>query len=732
MENNNKINSLKSILYSSFFKTSLLPIVIIEISLLILYFGISDFILTKDKQSLSGQIENNLKAILTKEANKIDFQLNKVYESAKLLQHQQQNIFENQEKYLNSKESAKYQFAPNGVFYKTTNDGKSSLFYGKRATIGENEKRKAYLTESFDDMLKYTVDNSNLVVASYFNSYDSLNRLYPFIDEVYSQFDPNMKMQDYNFYYEADQEHNPKKDVVWTSAYLDPAGQGWMLSCIVPIYKKNFLEGVTGLDVTIDSFIKNILDLELPWDAHAFLVSNDGLILAMPKKVEEIFHLNELKDHSYDNVVKEEKMKPEEFNIYKNPKLHKYLGALIDNNNSSFMIDSTIDTKEYIIAQSNIDQTGWKLFVIVDKSIVYAPLQEMEKISSNLGLMAIFGMFIFYFIFFIVLHKKIRKTANYISEPIASLANITKNFSTNLELSPTNTSDIEEIDLLFKNFSQMTQELREKKYALEELNRSLESKVKSEVAKNREKDQALIYQSRLAQMGEMISMIAHQWRQPLAAIASITLGMKFKIILENFDLSNEEEQKEFLDFIKNELVDVENLLETLTTTIDDFRDFYKPNKDIQNSSPVEAIKKTISILKQEFINLDIKVEEEYLFNGEIAMYESEFIQVILNILKNATDNFSEKTVENKVIIIKSETIGNNIHITICDNGGGIPEDILGQIFDPYFSTKSEKNGTGLGLYMSKMIIEQHHDGKISAQTIDNMAYFYIELPNKTI
>jgi len=730
MKNHNKINSLKSILYSSFFKTSLLPIIIIEVTLLVLYFGISHYILSQDKDSLSGQIKNNLKLILEKEAQSIDFHLNKVYESAKILQQQQQNIFENQSKYLKIAQNSEYKLAPNKVFYKVKNDGGASLYYGARATIGEKEKRKVFLSESFDDMLKYTVDKSDLIVASYFNSFDSMNRLYPFIDNVYSQYDPYMKIEEYNFYYEADKEHNPKKDAVWTSAYLDPAGQGWMVSCIVPIYKGEFLEGVTGLDVTIDSFIKNILNLKLPWSAQAFLVSNDGLILAMPQKVEEIFHLNELKNHTYTNVVTEDNLKPEEFNIYKNPKLSRYFGNLL--HSDTFMVQSTIDNKEYIIAQSNIEQTNWKLFVIVDKSIVYAPLSEMEKVSSNLGLIAIVGMILFYLLFFLFLHKRIIRISNFISEPIANLANITKNFTTNLALVKVQKSDVEEIDLLFKNFNEMTNELYSNKKALEELNRSLEFKVQSELAKNRQKDQTLLQQSRLAQMGELMSMIAHQWRQPLAAISSMTLRMKFKILLENFDFSTKEGQNEFLNYVKDETSNIDEMIENLTVTIDDFRDFYKPTKEIQRLSPIVPIKKALSMLKPEFIEQQIEVKVEYLFEGDIDIYENEFMQVVLNILKNASDNFKEKGIEKRVITIQVEAIERKVKIIFGDNGGGIPSDIKEKIFDPYFSTKDEKNGTGLGLYMSKMIIEQHHKGKIEVETIGDRAYFIIELPQKIV
>jgi signal transduction histidine kinase len=717
--------TLKSILYKSFLKTALIPLVIIELTLLLLYFGISDYMISKSKQSLSSEIRNNLYTILEKEAQNINFQLKDVSQQAKFLQNQQENIFKHKVDFLKISKKEEYKVAPNGVYYKVKDDGGASLWYGASIKIGEKEKEKAYFTGAFDDTLKYTVNKNDLIVASYFNSNDSMNRLYPFIKDVHMQYDPTMKIEEYNFYYEADEKHNPKKEPVWTSAYLDPAGLGWMVSCIVPIYNNNFLEGVTGLDVTIDKFINNILNLKLPWDAQAFLVGNDGLILAMPKKLEDIFSLKELNEHKYTDVVTKDNIKPEEFNIYKNEKLSKYFGKLL--HTDTFMIESTINGKEYIIAQSKIEQTNWKLFVIVDKSIVYSPVNEVQNIANKIGLFAIAGMLLFYVIFFIFLSKKVKKIATFISSPISHLAQITKNFTTNLEVTKIENVEIEEIDLLSTNFYNMTKELYIKTVLLEDLNTSLKDKVKSEIEKNRQKDQTLLQQSRMAQMGELISMIAHQWRQPLASIASITIRMKFKMALEHFDSMEKEKQKEFLDYIENEIDDIGQLIDTLTLTIDDFRDFYKPNKEMQRLSLQIPIKKAISILKPEIINQSIELTEIYDFNGEALIYENELLQVFLNILKNTLDNFKEQDIENKLIEIQIKEENEKIIISIKDNGGGIDKTIIDKIFDPYFSTKDSKNGTGLGLYMSKIIIEQHHKGHIKARTIENFAYFYIEL-----
>jgi len=255
----------------------------------------------------------------------------------------------------------------------------------------------------------------------------------------------------------------------------------------------------------------------------------------------------------------------------------------------------------------------------------------------------------------------------------------------------------------------------------------LAMQIRKEKEKNSQKDTMLRDQSSLAQMGEMISMIAHQWRQPLASIASISTTIKLKLALKKFDFSTKEGTEGFLQYLNTEIEDIENLIQVLTTTIDDFRDFYKIEKNITVKTIDIPIKKVLSILMPQFKMENIEIKSDFLSTKDTNIYENEIVQVFLNILKNSMDNFIEKKTPNPKIYIKTEDILGKVIVSICDNGGGIEEDILDLIFNPYFSTKKSKNGTGIGLYMSKMIIEQHHGGKISAHNKENGACFYVIL-----
>ncbi len=270
-------------------------------------------------------------------------------------------------------------------------------------------------------------------------------------------------------------------------------------------------------------------------------------------------------------------------------------------------------------------------------------------------------------------------------------------------------------------------ELKQTQSELEILNNSLEKRIEEEVEKNRLKEQKLFQQSRLAQMGEMISMIAHQWRQPLSAISSTTTNIEAKMAMERFDLQSKEGAQACKIFLDKKLQNINTYVQNLSTTIDDFRNFYNPNKEQKFINITEPINKAFDIMTSSFITHKIKIIKQYESDRELSLYDNELMQVILNILKNAQDQLIEKKIENPAITIRTYEENNSILVRISDNAGGIPKKHIDTIFDPYFSTKDEKNGTGLGLYMSKVIIDDHHGGKISVHNNEEGAVFTIAL-----
>ena len=255
---------------------------------------------------------------------------------------------------------------------------------------------------------------------------------------------------------------------------------------------------------------------------------------------------------------------------------------------------------------------------------------------------------------------------------------------------------------------------------MEELNRNLDKRIKEEIEKRIQQENILIQQSRLAATGEMIGNIAHQWRQPLSLITTCASGIKLE---KQFGISTQESEIEKLDSI----IKSSNYL---SRTIDDFRNFFQPNKEKKYFNIEEIVVQTIDLINASFAFHYIKIEKDFKHIQKVYGYSNEFSQAILNILANAKDALIENKIEKPFVNIKTYEDEKFGFLSIEDNAGGIDKNIMNQIFEPYFTTKYKKQGTGIGLYMSKMIMEKNMQGKLLVENSVNGAKFIFAIPKK--
>ena len=252
---------------------------------------------------------------------------------------------------------------------------------------------------------------------------------------------------------------------------------------------------------------------------------------------------------------------------------------------------------------------------------------------------------------------------------------------------------------------------------LDEFNQTLHKKVEVEVKKQREKENLLIQQSKLAALGEMIGNVAHQWRQPISAVSAIIMNIKWTAIDQGVD-------SKFLD---ERMKEANEQLKYMSQTIEDFRSFFKPDKEKEYFNLEFEVKKAYKILRATLqynnINLQIFSKRDMIAFG----YANEFSQVVLNIISNAKDVLIERDIKNPRIEVHILKDKNYVYCEINDNGGGIKEEHLNRIFEPYFTTKVT-NGTGIGLYISKEIIQKHMLGTLKVENTTKGANFIISIP----
>ena len=284
--------------------------------------------------------------------------------------------------------------------------------------------------------------------------------------------------------------------------------------------------------------------------------------------------------------------------------------------------------------------------------------------------------------------------------------------------------DVTNVILLNEHLTQLRVELNELNQSLENkvkeqtkeltiLNANLEKRVEEEIAKNEQSNRIMFRQSRLASMGEMMANIAHQWRQPLSELSIDLFKMK----------QNLEDKDEFLDTYEH----AKQVIKNMSNTIDDFRNFFNANKPVENFLVSSCVDDAMIMLKGTLDRNDIKIDVKSQKNVCVYGYQSELTQVFMNILVNAKDAFKNSEIKNKKIQISIKSNDKFAIIDIKDNAGAIKDEIMERIFEPYFTTKHKSSGTGLGLYMSKMIVE-HMKGEIIAENLKNWVNFKIILP----
>jgi signal transduction histidine kinase len=268
-----------------------------------------------------------------------------------------------------------------------------------------------------------------------------------------------------------------------------------------------------------------------------------------------------------------------------------------------------------------------------------------------------------------------------------------------------------------QNLRKMNKELGESEYEVILKNEQLEIKVDKVIERNKQNKALLFQQSKMAAMGEMIGNIAHQWRQPLNALSALNvrLGMKYEVgKLSDAEMLLFEEKSN-------------SLIQRMSSTIDDFRKFFYPNKSSELFRVDQAINEAIGFIKSGYQIDNIKLINYTSSKIEIKNYRNELIQVLLNIFNNSKDAIKGFNPKNGVVLVDVIISKESLKITIQDNGGGIKQEVIDRVFEPYFTTKFQDEGTGIGLYMSKMIIEESMNGNLKLENSENGVLTTIEL-----
>lgn len=412
-------------IWQSYLKTALIPLVVVELMFIGVYFWANNWSRVETMSYVQNSANLELNILAEKEAGIIDKQLEDITNTAALYQQQAKLALE-QSPQISAEDSNRLADSATGAFYTTSDKagGGAAVFYSGIVPINAIEREKAAKLLALQDLMKNIIQSHPLAASIYTNTHDSLNVIYPYFN-VLEQYPEKMNIPEYNFYYEADLAHNPEKKVVWTDAYLDPAGHGWMASAIAPVYSENFLEGVVGIDVTINTITDQILNWEFPWDGYGVLIGKDGTILALPQQGEEDWGLTELTEHHYEEAIKQDTFKPDKFNVYKRSEFAAVADELQNSQNGATEI--TLNDSRQLVSWNTVSETGWKLLVIVPEQNVYQKTNAINLSLLQIGMSMIAGLILFYSIFIFILSRRSFTMSKNISQPLNEINTILDN-----------------------------------------------------------------------------------------------------------------------------------------------------------------------------------------------------------------------------------------------------------------------------------------------------------------
>ncbi len=494
-------------------------------------------------------------------------------------------------------------------------------------------------------------------------------------------------------------------DYGYGKVFLDDRGfddsvGGYVLGFVIPIKKNGVVIGILKANINVHSALAQVIkehnndrfDKALVARTKGEVVYEEGLPPLSTKLSKKIVEkLKTLKTGVID------------INTYGQNYIVSYAPIKISLRDTDIVFGGKKSSIDHLLGN---DGEIWHIVIKIDKNRIFNFILNDLRRIINIAL----GFILFLSIFLFVTIDKISRPLKRLSETATKIGKGERD----IEIVVESNDEIGELATSFKN---MLQNLKETTASKKELTEEIIKRIQVE-EELQETNKILLAQSKQAAMGEIIGMIAHQWRQPLSVISMAVSNI---IIDMELDELKEESIKECSSEILNET-------KYLSQTIDDFRNFFKPDKEKEIFLIQELFDDIYRLMGKSFENNDIELD----FLGDTAIeintYSNELLQVFINILNNAKDALVTSHVEVRKVTLYTYKKDDRVIFEFCDNAGGIKEELMDRIFEPYFSTKDEKNGTGIGLYMSKTIMEKHIQGSIWAENRGEGACFILEVP----
>lgn len=692
MQKGSKV-SLRTWIWRAFVQTALIPLILVETVLISIYLLTNVSIRDAQVNHLREMAISDLQTSATQEAHLIRSELGHIARLTATYATLTQEALRDSRPVA----PATLATSPNGVRYSDKDDGGSASFYSSATPLQQQDMSKVARLAHLDPFMRETTRHTPLIASIYFNSWDNYNRIYPWFDTLH-QYPQDMVIPDYNFYYLAAPAHNPQRKVTWTDVYLDPAGQGWMLSSIAPVFRGDFLEGVVGLDITVGKLLEHIQKLNVPWDGYAMIVSQDMNIMALPPAGEDDFGLDELTTHSYDEAISSELFKPEDFNLGKRADTEKLAKAIAQND--SGVLSMPLNGRQHLVAWATIPATNWHLLMVVDEAEVFSQTNALANHYRNIGYLLIAGLVLFYLLFFAIMWGRTRNLSDKLKAPIAGIAAMLQAIGKGNLHPPKPQSDIAELEGIIADVQVMGDQLQRSSSQLQRA--SLEAQEASQAK------------------SQFISSMSHELRTPLNAIQGFAQLMRMKSPIQS---SNGE-----ADYLEEILLASRHLNQLVGDILDWSRlQSERPRLELQPIDAVALMRECAELVEPEVRAHGLELRLHLPTGPLLVLAEPRRLrQVLLNLLSNAI-----KYTPKGSVTLECTEVGDNIRLSVSDTGIGIPAELQPLLFEPFQRLGQENTaiqGTGIGLSLCKEYAALMQ-GQIDLHSeAGSGSCFWIELP----
>ncbi|KJU76733.1 ATP-binding protein [Pseudomonas chengduensis] len=691
MQNGSRV-SLRTWIWRAFVQTALIPLILVETVLISVYLLTNVSIRDAQISHLRSTALSDLQAAAGQEAHLVESELGHIARlTSTYASLTQSTLNDNQPVAL-----AELAVTPSGVRYSPSDEGGAASFYSNATPLEQQDLQKVARLANLDPLMREIVQQNPLVASIYFNSWDSYNRIYPWFDTP-AQYPHDMVIPDYNFYYLADAKHNPERKVAWTDVYLDPAGQGWMLSAVAPVLRGDFLEGVVGLDITVGKLLEHIQSLEVPWNGYGVIVSNEMNIMALPPAGEDDFGLDELTTHSYDEAISSELFKPEDFNLLKRADTEGLANAIAQRDKGVLSVN--LNDRPHLVAWATIPSTDWHLLAVVDEMEVFSQTNELASHYRNIGYLLIGGLVLFYLVFFAFMWGRARELTERLRKPIGGIVTMLREIGQGNWKPKRPATTIDELEAIIDDVESMGQRLER---SATQLQRASHEAQEASRAKS-----------------QFISSMSHELRTPLNAIQGFAQLMR---------MQQGQQGQQDTDYLEEILLASRHL----NQLVGDILDWSSLQSDLPR---LEMAKVDAVALMNECADLVAPEVEARGLRLKLSLPPSQvpvladarrLRQVLLNLLSNAI----KYTPAGSVSLSCMEHDG-RVRLMVSDTGMGITSELQPLLFEPFQRLGQENSaiqGTGIGLSLCKEYAALMN-GEMGLHSEPNKgSSFWIDLP----